>query len=219
MKRTWLLRSSCTKSLAADSNYSNTIKCQEIIIFSHHILCLCIPFPVYTLKPYYMLFPLSRTLSPVFIPALTLLTYILVVVQSLSHVQLFVTSWTEADQASLSFTISWSLFKSMSIELVMLANQLILYHRLLLLPSVFPSIRVFSRELTLCIRCPKYWRFSFSINPSSEYSGLISFRIDWFDLFGVQGTLKSLLQHHSSNTLARRSEKEDTTRSEGIKVK
>ena len=96
MKRTWLLRSSCTKSLAADSNYSNTIKCQEIIIFSHHILCLCLPFPVYTLKPYYMLFPLSRTLSPVFIPALTLLTYILVVVWSLSHVQLFVTSWTAA---------------------------------------------------------------------------------------------------------------------------
>ena len=139
MKRTWLLRSSCTKSLAADSNYSNTIKCQEIIIFSHHILCLCIPFPVYTLKPYYMLFPLSRTLSPVFIPALTLLTYILVVVQSLSHVQLFVTSWTEADQASLSFTISWSLFKSMSIELVMLANHLSFCWLLLLLPSVFPA--------------------------------------------------------------------------------
>ena len=109
-----------------------------------------------------------------------------------------VTPWTAARQASLSFTISWSLIKLMSVESVMLSNHLVLCHPLLLLPSVFPSIRVFSNESALCIRWPKYWSFSFSINPSNEYSGLISFRIDWFDLFAVQETLKSLLQHHSS---------------------
>ena len=106
--------------------------------------------------------------------------------------------WTAACQASLSFTISWSLLKLMSIESVMPSNHLILCHPLLLLPSIFPSIRVFSKELALCIRWPKYWSFSFSISPSSDYLGLISFRIDWFDLLAVQGTLKSLLQHHSS---------------------
>jgi len=116
----------------------------------------------------------------------------------LSHVQLFLTSWTAACQASLSITISQSLFKLMSIELVMPSNYLILCHLLLLLPSVFPSIRVFSNESALHIRWPNCWNFSFSISPSNEYSGLISFRIDWFDILAVQGTLKSLLQHHSS---------------------
>ena len=102
-----------------------------------------------------------------------------------------------AHQASLSFTISWSLLKLMSIDLVMPSNHLILCHPLLLLPSVFPSIRVFSNELTLHIRWPKYWSFSFNISPSNEYAGLISFRIDCFDLLAVQGTLKNLLQQHN----------------------
>ena len=104
--------------------------------------------------------------------------------------------WTAARQASLSFTISQRLLKLMSIELVMPANHLILSHPLLLLLSIFPSIRVFSNELAFCIQWPKYWSFSLSISPSSEYSGMISFRVDWFDL-AVQGTLKSLSQHHS----------------------
>ena len=120
-----------------------------------------------------------------------------VVVQSLSRVQLFVTSWTAAHQASLSFTMSWSLLKLMSIESVMPSNYLILCCPIFLSPSIFPSIRVFHNESVLCIRWPKYWSFSFSISPSSESSGLISFRIDWFDLTAVQGTLKSLFQHHS----------------------
>ena len=115
---------------------------------------------------------------------------------SLSHVQLFATPWTAACQASLSITISWSLLKLLSIELVMPSNLLILC-RPLLLPSVLPSIRVFSSESALRIRWPKYWSFSFSISPSKEYSQLISFRMDWLDLLSVQGTLKSLLQHHS----------------------
>ena len=117
-----------------------------------------------------------------------------VVIQSLSRVLLFATSWTAAHQASLSFAISQSLFKFMAIELVMLSNHLILYCPLLLSPSIFPSIRVFSSEQALHIRWPKFWSFSFSVNPSNEYSGSISFRIDWFDLFAVQGTLKNLLQ-------------------------
>ena len=121
-----------------------------------------------------------------------------VVVQSFSHGQLFVTPWNEASQASLSFTISQSLLKLMFIELVMLPNHLIFCCPLLLLPSVFPSIRVFSNELALHIRWAKYWSFSFNISPSKEYSGLISFRMDWFDLLAVQGTLKRLLQHHRS---------------------
>ena len=120
------------------------------------------------------------------------------VVQLLSHVWLFVTPWTAARQTSLSFTISQSLIKPMSVELVMPSNHLILCHPLLLLPSVFPNIRVFSNELALCIRWPKYWSFSFSISPSNDYSGLISFRIDGFDLLAVQGTLKSLFRPHSS---------------------
>ena len=111
---------------------------------------------------------------------------------------IFVTPWTAASQASLYFTISWSLLKLMSIESVMPSNHLILCRLLLLLPSIFPSIRVFSSELALHIRWLKYWSFSFSISPSNEYSGLISFRIDWFDLLAIQGNLKSLLQHHSS---------------------
>ena len=119
-------------------------------------------------------------------------------VQSLSRVQLFVTPRTAARQASLSITSSWSLLKLMSIESVMPSNHLILCCPLLLLPSVFPSIRVFSNESALHIRWPKYWSFSFNISPSKEYSGLISFRMDWFDLLAVQGNLKSLLQHHSS---------------------
>ena len=119
-------------------------------------------------------------------------------VQLLSHVRLFATPWTAAHQASLSIIDSWSLLKLMSIESVMPSNHLILCCPLLLPPSLFPSIRVFSSESVLCIRWPKYWSFSFSISPSNEYSGLISFRIDWLDLLAVQGTLKSLLQHHSS---------------------
>ena len=119
-----------------------------------------------------------------------------IVVQSLSYVWLFATPWTAACQVSLSFAISWSLFKFMSIELVMPPNHLILCHPLLLLPSVFPSIRVFSSESVLHIRWPKYWSCRDSL--SSEYSGLISFRIAWFDLLAAQGTLNSFLQHHSS---------------------
>ena len=110
------------------------------------------------------------------------------------------TPWTATHQAALSFTISWSLLKPMSIELMMPYNHLVLCHPLLLLPSVFPSIRVFSNELALCIRWPKYWSFSFSISHSDEYSGLISPRMDWLDLLAVQGSPKSLLQHHSSKS-------------------
>ena len=119
-------------------------------------------------------------------------------VQSLSRVLLFATPWTAVRQASLSITNSWSLSKLMCIESVMPSNHLILHRPSLLLPSIFPSIKVFPNKLVLCLRWPKYQSFSFSISPSSEYSGLISFRTDWFDLLEVQGTLKSLLQHHSS---------------------
>ena len=119
-------------------------------------------------------------------------------VQLLSHVGLFVTPWTEARQASLSIANSWNLLKLLSIESVIPSNHLILCHPLLLPPSIFPSIRVFSNELVLHIRWPKYWNFSFNISPSNEYSGLISFRMDWLGLLSVQGTLKSLVQHHSS---------------------
>ena len=119
-------------------------------------------------------------------------------VQSLSCVRLFVTPWTATWQASLSITSSWNLLKLMSIESVMPSNHLILCHPLLLPPSNFPSIRVFSNELVLSIRWPNYWSFSFNISPSNEYSGLISFRKNWLDLLAVQRTLKSLLQHHSS---------------------
>ena len=117
---------------------------------------------------------------------------------SVSHVQLFATPWTAARQAFLSFTNSRSLLKLMSIKLVMPSNHLILCYPLPLSPSILPSIRVFSNESVLPIRWPKYWSFSFSISPSNEYSGLISFRIDWLDLLAVQETLKSLLQHYTS---------------------
>ena len=122
------------------------------------------------------------------------------IVQSLSGVWLFVTPWTAAQQAPMSFTISRSLLKFMPIGLLMLFNPLILCHPLLLLPSIFSSIRIFSNELALCIMSPKYWSFSFSISPSNEYLGLISFRVNWFDLLAAQGTLTSLLQHHNSKT-------------------
>ena len=126
-------------------------------------------------------------------------------VQSLSRVQLFATPWTAAHQASLSITNSRSLLKPMSVELVMPSNHLILCHPLLP-PSIFPSISIFSNESVLRIRWPKYWSFSFSISPSNEYSELISFRMDCLDLLAVQGTLKSLLQHHSSKaSILRRS--------------
>ena len=119
-------------------------------------------------------------------------------VQSLNCVQLFATPWTAAQQASLFVTNSWSLIKLVSMESMIPSNHVILCCPLLLLPSIFPSIRVFSNESALCIRWPNYWNISFSISSSSKYSGLISFRIDWFDLPAVQATLKSLLQHHSS---------------------
>ena len=119
-------------------------------------------------------------------------------VQSFSRVQLFATPWIAARQASLSITNSRSLPKPMSIKLVMPSSHLILCHPLLLLPPIPPSIRVFTNESTLCMRWPKYWSFSFSISSSKEHPGLISFRMDWLDLLAGQGTLKSLLQHHSS---------------------
>ena len=119
-------------------------------------------------------------------------------VWSLSRVRLFATPWTAARQATLSITNSWSLLKLMSIQLVMPSTHLILCHPLLLLPSIFPNIRVFSNESALCIRWPKYWSFSFNISPSNENPGLVSFRMDRLDLLAVQGTLNSLLQHHSS---------------------
>ena len=118
-------------------------------------------------------------------------------VQSISCVQFFVTPWTAARQASLPLTKSQNLLRLMFIESVMPSSHLFLCHPLFFLPSVFPSIRVFCNESAFCIRWPKYWSFSFSIHPSNEYSGLISFRIDWFDLLAVQGTLKSLHHHHS----------------------
>ena len=135
---------------------------------------------------------------------LTKIVFSTIVIQSLSRVRLFETPWTAEQQASLSPTISQSLLNIMSIESVMLSNHLILCHPLLLLPSFFPSIRVFSNELALRIGWPKYWSFSFSISPSNESSRLISFRIDWFDLFAVQGTLRSLIQHHNSKPSSRR---------------
>ena len=122
-------------------------------------------------------------------------------VQSLSHVRLSVTPWTAARRASLSITNSQNFLKLTSIKSVMPSNHLILCHPLLLLPSIFPSIRVFSNESALCIRWPKYQSFSFNISPSNTHPGLVSFRMDWLDLLAVQGTLKSLLQHHSLKAL------------------
>ena len=123
--------------------------------------------------------------------------------QSVQSLRLFATPWTAACQACLSITSSWCLLKLMSTELVMPSNYLIFCHPLLLLLSIFPSIRVFSNESVLHIRWPKYWSFSFSISPSNEYSGLISFRMYWLDLLAFKGTLKSLLQHHSSKASIR----------------
>ena len=152
-------------------------------------------FPIYGIRP----LQLSLLLDQFFISSRTFNAISCALCCSVeSCVRLFETPWTEARQASLSFTSSWSLLKLMSIESVMPFNHLILCHPFLLLPSIFPSIRVFSNESVLRIRWPEYWSFSFSISPSSEYSGLISFRMDWVDLLAVQGTLKSLLQYHSS---------------------
>ena len=131
-------------------------------------------------------------------PILKIIMGILLSVQLFIHVQLFATPWTAAHHASLAITNSRSLLKLMCIESVMPSSHRILYQPLLLPPSIFPSIRVFSNESVLHIRWPNYWSISFSISPSNEYSGLISFRMDWLDLLAVQGTLKSLLQHHSS---------------------
>ena len=133
------------------------------------------------------------SLEHLFCPILDFLS-----VQLLSRVQLFAASWTIARQASLSITNSQSSPKPMSIESVMPSNHLILCHPLLLLPLIFLSIKVFSNESALCMRWPKYWSFSFNVSPSNEHPGLISFRMDWLDLLAVQGTLKNLLQHHSS---------------------
>ena len=142
-----------------------------------------------------------RLFSSSSLSAITLTVLTFRSVQVLSHVRLFATPWTTACQASLSITNSWSLPKLTSIESVMPSNHLILCRTLLLLPSIFPSIRVFSNELAFFhIRWPKYWSFSFNISPSNEHPGLISFRMDWLDLLTVQGTLKSLFQHHSSKT-------------------
>ena len=141
--------------------------------------------------------PIFDALSLLNISQFSKCVVIFAVIQSLSCVWLFVTPWTVARQTSLSFTISQRLLKLMSIGSVIQSNHLILCHPFPLLPSVFPSIRVFSRESSLCIRFPNYWSFSSGISPSNECSRLISFRIDWFDLLAVQGTLKSLLQHHS----------------------
>ena len=133
-----------------------------------------------------------------FITRATWETLLCVLVQSLTYVRLFANPWTAAHQTSLSITNSWSPPKSMSIESVMASNHLILCRPLLLLSSIFPSIRVFSNESALRIRWPKYWSFSFSISPFNEHPGLISYRMDWLDLLAVQRTLKSLLQHHCS---------------------
>ena len=144
---------------------------------------------------YPILFPAVSYESP--LPPSFPLPPLLSPVQSLSHVRLFATPWTAARQASLSITISQNLLKFTSIESVIPSNYLILCHPLLLLPSIFPSIRVFSNESALRMRWPNYWSLSFNISPSNEHPGLISFRMDWLDLLAVQGTFKSLLQHHS----------------------
>ena len=153
-------------------------------------------FPLYQQSPITSS-PQSLAMAIQFFMSMNLATLFVVVVQSLSRVQLLATPWTAARKPSLS-VITRSLLILMSIESVMPSNHLALCHPLLLLPSIFPSIRVFSNESALHIRWPKFWSFSLSISPSNEYSGLISFRMDWLNLLAVQGTLKSLLQHHSS---------------------
>ena len=159
-------------------NFKNWISCWQF-----HVCLHVVPFSL---------------ISPTNISIKSSLYMLFSSVQLLHCVHLFVTPWNAAHQASLSITNSWSILKLMSIDLVMPSNHFILCHPLLLLPSIFPSIRVFSNESTLRIRWPKYWSFSFNISPSNEHPGLISFRMDWLDLLAVQGTLKSLLQHHSS---------------------
>ena len=150
-----------------------------------------------TLCVHWMCVHLSMSMCTHF-GCIDLVCFLINTVQFLSHVWLFVTPWTEAHQASLFVTKTWSLLKLVSIDSLMPSNHLILCHPLLLLPSIFPRIRVLSNESALHIRWPKYWSFSFSISPSNEYAGLISFKMDWLDLIGVQETLKSLLQYHSS---------------------
>ena len=157
---------------------------------------------VYYLSLFCIIMKLKHKVFKKYVPIIKILLLLLIVqfssVQSLSRVQLFATPWTAAPQASLSITNSRSLLKLMSIKSVMPSSHLILCHPLLLLPPIPPTIRVFSNESTLLMRWPKYWSFSFSISPSNEHPGLISFRMDWLDLLAVQETLKSLLQHHSS---------------------
>ena len=165
-----------------------------INFFRFHVCALLYSF-VFLLLTYFTLY---NTLGPSVSIKMTQFCFFFSSVQSLFHVQLFATPWTAARQASLSITNSQSLPKLMSIESVMPSNHLILCHPLLLPPSIVPSIRVFSNESVLHIRWPKYWSFSFNISPSNEHPGLIYFRMDWLDLLAVQGTLKSLLQHHSS---------------------
>ena len=157
------------------------------------------PCPLYLLHWQADSLPLSHLqLWTVFTKFSFFVDFLISSVQLLSRVQIFVTPWITACQASLSITVSWSSLTFTSIESVMPSSHLILCRLLLLLPSIPPSIRVFSNESTLGMRCPKYWSFSFSIIPSKEIPGLISFRMDWLDLRAVQGTLKSLLQHHTS---------------------
>ena len=167
--------------------------CIGFAIYQHESATGIYVFPILKPPPYSSLPIPSLWVVPVHQPQASSTVQFIVSVVSDSA-----TPWTAAHQASLSVTNSCSLLKLMSIELVMPSNHLILCCLLLLLPSIFPSIRVFSDESVLLIRWPKYWSFSFSISPSNEYSGLISFRMDWLDVLAVQGTLKSLLQHHSS---------------------
>ena len=164
----------------------------------HSWLCGPSQWDIFYWSPIFSLWYKSVLSSPLFCSSLKGDGMLHSSVQSLSPVWLLVTPWTTARQASLSITNSQSSPKPMSIESVIPSNHLILYRALLLLPSIFPSIRVFSNELALRIRWQKYWSFSFSISPSNEHPGLISFRMDWLDLLAVQGTLKNLLQHHSS---------------------
>ena len=184
--------------------FSHTGKGDDSSLLSSCFICRCYGLNVCVPLKLYVQVPTHNVISAVFRGWLGLECGTFTnriqfsAVQSLSHVQLFVTLWTAACQASLSITNSWSLLKFKSIELVMPSNHLILCRPLLLLPSIFPSIRVFSNESALHISWPKYWSFSFSISPSNENSRLISFKLDWLDLLAVQGTLKSLLQHHSS---------------------
>ena len=168
------------------------MSCVPLLMFSAFITWL----RWWLLAFFKLLFFISKLIRPYGEVIWGYLSILFVVIQSLSRVQLFATPWTAALQAPLSSTVSWSLFKFMSIELMILYNHLILC--LLFLPSIFLNITTFTNELALCIRWPTYWSFHFSLSPSSEYSGLISFRMDWLDLLAVQGTLKSLLQHHSS---------------------